>query len=170
MSKYIEGVIDLLDRLQGNETSSPRSAGIVDIDHLVPPGRRKEGGISPTSARRLSESLKSGWPAFPHYDECIAAFQSSDLYRKELGHAIEKDVIDDTEDYEELVKNDTLPRILSKYLGVSQKLIFDESTFKNVYFNFEEYLESDSIEYVSLGILRNLTWRKMSWNFPMISK
>ncbi len=104
---------------------------------------------------KLTDSMESRWSELPHYTDCAGAFASSDLYKKELGLAKQNDIIEDVDDPEDHIKNDSLPKLFTRYLEKQGNFSFNEDVFKEVYAEFEQYLKAEEVEYQSQAILDN---------------
>lgn len=129
---------------------------------LLNKGDNTARGQSPRNEEQtleqIRESMKSRWIDLPEYNECIASFKSSSLYKKELGLAKQEGVVEDVDKPEEHIKQDSLPRIFYRYLELNQDFSFNEKKFKQTYAEFERYLKSEQITYNSKAIL---------WGFSM---
>jgi uncharacterized protein YozE (UPF0346 family) len=116
---------------------------------------RQRGKIDPRFFYQLTDSMESRWSELPHYTDCAGAFSSSNLYKKELGLAKQNGLIEDVNEPEDHIKNDSLPKIFTRYLEIQGDFSFDEQVFNEVYAEFEDYLRSEMVTYQSQAILDN---------------
>lgn len=145
LSTYMESLLTIVDSIPNK-----------DLKGSHPPPQKfaavqEQEGINVEEARALAESL--AWEEFPGYSECSSAFELSELYRKESGYAVEMGVIEDIEDKEILLKENSLPKFLTRYLVKNGEIGYNEEIFNQTYEEFEDYLQSDSIEYRGLAVL-----------------
>lgn len=152
LKKYFQSSMaifgSLADMMQG-EPFGREVVRTIDGEKVV----KKNTKVDSSVFHRLTDSMESRWTELPHYTDCAGAFASSDLYKKELGLAKRHDVIEDVNEPEEHIRNDSLPKVFTRYLEKQGDLTFEEETFKQVYREFEDYLDSEEIVYRSFAIL-----------------
>ena len=123
-----------------------------------PPGQESEDDSGQLSMRGIDQivtRLSDGWEKYPKYSQCKSSFHTCDLYDKEIGYAIEMGVLEGKEEWEKLLKEDTLYKFFKRYLSKSDSTKFDETVFRETYLEFEDYLTSDSIVYRARTVLLN---------------
>lgn len=144
LKDYIESVVRIVDSASGlKEKEEPPELGKFDA----------EKGLNIRSARTIANNLREDWEIYPGFSECASAFDISDIYKKEVGYAINMGVIEDREQKDELIKTDTLPKFLTRYLSKKNEISFEEDVFDKTYKEFESYLTADSITYRGVAVL-----------------
>ncbi|WP_311170628.1 HEPN domain-containing protein [Halobellus ordinarius] len=148
LSSYIESVLNIVSSLPNTDLENRRTVPQPQEGSFVETNAQD---IDVGKAKQLAESI--AWEEFPGYSECESAFEISDLYSKEAGYAVDMGVIEDIDTQDKLVKENSLPKFLTRYLIKNGELEYDEEKLEQTYTEFEDYLKSDSIKYRGTALL-----------------
>lgn len=148
LKSFIESLVTILDSVPDMNTMESRFGTHV--------ATKQEEEIGSRRAAQIADELQNNWENFPQFEECEGAFKSSDIFDKEVGYALNQGVVEDMSEKEELIKTDTLPKFLKRYLTKKGDLEFDADVFDETYEEFEEYLAADEVEYQAAAVIQRL--------------
>lgn len=163
LQDYFRDVISILGNLAEAEIGPFHEETVLNLGteyRRYGGSRMSSGGITENQAWYLSQSLSSAWHAFPGFSDCVDAFDASSIYSDEIDRALERGEIEEFTDHPMLVKEETLPKIMNRYLQIRGEMKFDEETFVETYSAFEDYLTKDTIRHQSLALLSNFEMEK----------
>lgn len=90
------------------------------------------------------------WTAYAEYSQCVDAFMGSHVYTEESVLSF----VNDAESREHLARV-VVPRLSARYFERKKAREFDEDVFKEVYLEFENGLERDTVSFRSWTLLSN---------------
>jgi len=148
---YFEELIELIGTLA--QTTIHHDESLLNI----PPGRSQadEEGFNKAQASSLSQSLTQAWQKFPGFSRCVDAFKQSDVYEDEIKRAMKRGEIDDFDEFPQIVREDALTKLLTRYLQIADGYEFEPDAFRQAYCDFESYLTQDKLKYRAKAILVN---------------
>lgn len=106
--------------------------------------------IYETDYQELMKIHRDTWSEYSEYSHCVEAFLGSSVYTEDSLLGILSEV-----NSRGHIGQVVIPRLFAEYFKQKGDLKFDENLFVEVYDEFEEYLQNDSVQYRSWALLSN---------------
>lgn len=123
---------------------------VIPEKELIERGEDGFRSRSKPDYQELMLTYADTWRDYSEYSHCVDAFMGSDLYTEESVFS----TLHNTESRNH-IHQVVVPRLFDRYFQQKGEIEFDENLFKEVYLEFEEYLNSDTVLFRSWAFLAN---------------